>query len=79
MERPDGQHTEQKTNPNPAKAYPFGKGAYSKEHLDYTIKTFQPYYKIALTYQDAAEIVYNTLNFVEVLKAGTGDIKNDRQ
>lgn len=72
METSDGQQTEQKTNPTPAGAYPFGKGAYSKEHLDYTIKTFQPYYKYPLSYQDAAEIVYNTLDFVSVLKAHAG-------
>lgn len=68
MERPDGQHIERESNTIPAEAYPFGKGAYSKEHLHYTIKTFQPYYKTCLSYQDAAEIVYNILDFVEVLK-----------
>ncbi len=72
MDKPGEQHIEQKTNPTPAKPYPFGKGAYSKEHLDYTIKTFQPYNKNVLSYQDAAEIVYNTLNFVDVLKADAG-------
>mgnify|MGYP001273131478 CR=1 FL=1 len=69
MERLGKQLSEQETNPTPAEAYPFGKGAYSKEHLDYTIKTFQPYYKNPLSYQDAAEIVYNILDFVSVLRA----------
>jgi len=68
MERPGNKQTNSQNTPAPA--YPFGKGAYSKEHLDYTIKTFQPYYKHPLSYQDAAEIVYNVLCFVEVLKQG---------
>ncbi len=68
MERPGKELIEKKFNPTPAEAYPFGKGAYSKEHLDYTIKTFQPYYKHPLSYQEAAEIVYNILDLLTVLK-----------
>jgi hypothetical protein len=55
---------------NIPRPYPFGTGAYSKEHLDYTIKTFQPHYKKPLTYEDAAEIVFNILHLYEVLKQG---------
>lgn len=48
--------------------YPFGTGAYSKEHLDYTIKTFQKYTLTRLTYEDAHEIVANVLALHRALK-----------
>ncbi len=37
------------------------------EFLDYTIKTFQPYYKNPLTREDAKEITRNMLNFTRSL------------
>lgn len=49
-------------------AYPFGTGAYSKEHLDYIIKTHQPYYSYPMTYEDAHEIVSTYLALYAVLK-----------
>jgi hypothetical protein len=48
--------------------YPFGTGAYSKEHLDYIIKTHQPYYSYPMTYEDAHEIVSTYLALYAVLK-----------
>jgi hypothetical protein len=77
MHRPGSEQTNSQNTPAPA--YPFGKGAYSKEHLDYTIKKFQPYYKTTLKYEDAAEIVYNTLHFVKVVKQGNTPEKTGKK
>jgi hypothetical protein len=67
MDGLDDTSTDRKNTANTPASYPFGKGAYSKEHLDYTIKKFQPYYKTTLTYDIASEIVFNTLNFYNVI------------
>jgi len=46
----------------------FGSGAYSKEHLEHTIRLFQPYSSAPLSYDDAREIVTNVLQLYKSLK-----------
>lgn len=38
------------------------------EFIDYTIKTFQPYYKRPLTHEDAREITRNMVGFFRTLE-----------
>ena len=41
--------------------------SYSKELLNKTLSTWQPYSKESLTHEDAREIVHNTVGFFTLL------------
>jgi hypothetical protein len=47
-----------------------------EEYLDYTIKTFQPYYKRPLTREDAQEITRNMVGFFRALEDLHNSVKN---